>query len=133
MKKRTKSRSLTQKKKELWKYFSAYIRNRDGFTCFSCGKYATGGGLHAGHFVPNSIGGISLRFDPENVHAQCYHCNINLSGNWPNYREKMIQKYGEPFVVELEARRHQVCKDFDYDAEIQKYKNLCEQMGITVR
>lgn len=58
-------------KKSLWQIFSRYIRHRDNWTCITCGKYATGAGMHAGHYIPKSVGGIELYFDEENVHAQC--------------------------------------------------------------
>ena len=63
--------SLTQQKKKLWKYFSAYIRARDGYRCFTCDRFATGSGMHAGHFITNSVGGLGLRYEETNVHAQC--------------------------------------------------------------
>lgn len=37
--------------------------------------------MHAGHFISKAIGGNELYFHEENVHAQCYNCNINLGGN----------------------------------------------------
>lgn len=67
------------------------------------------------------------------AHHNCYHCNVNLSGNWPEYRARMIAKYGEEHVTTLEERRHEIVKEFDYEAEIQKYKDVCAEMGITVR
>lgn len=127
--KKPKKRSITSLKKELWKYFSLYIRQRDNFRCFTCDRYATGGGMHAGHFITNSIGGVGLRYEETNVHAQCYHCNINLSGNWVEYRERMIVLYGEEHVKSLEARRHEITKDFDYMAKIEHYKALVDNSG----
>lgn len=89
--------------------------------------------MHAGHFVTNSTGGLALRYNEDNVHAQCYHCNINLSGNWVVYRERMVDRYGEKFVRELELSRHNIVKDFNYEEEIQKYKTLCQELGYAVR
>ena len=89
--------------------------------------------MHAGHFITNSVGGLTLRYDEDNVHAQCYHCNINLSGNWVVYRERMVEKHGEEFVKNLEQRRHEITKDFNYEEKIQEYKAKCEALGLTVR
>lgn len=122
--KHNKRKTTTQLKKELWKYFSLYIRQRDGYRCFTCDKFAMGSGMHCGHFIPSSLGGLGLRYDETNCHAQCMRCNVNLSGNWPAYRERMIKKYGEEYVKSLEARRHEIVKDFDYEAAIEKYKGL---------
>ncbi len=100
-----KGKSLTSYKKALWKVFSLYIRQRDDFTCVTCGRTAYGGSMHAGHFIPRSIGGLALYFDERNVAAQCYHCNINLSGNWPAYRDYILLKYGAEVEFELQRKR----------------------------
>lgn len=67
------------------------------------------------------------------AHHNCYHCNINLSGNWVEYRERMVTLYGEPYVKHLEQRRHEITKDFDYEAKIEEYKRKCEELGAEVR
>lgn len=128
--KKPKKETLTKKKAKLWHLVSLYIRNRDGWRCFTCGRYATGSALHAGHFIPSSVGGFALRYDETNIHAQCYHCNINLSGNWVAYRENMIALYGEEYVKSLEKKRHDVTPDFDYDAKIEEYKAKCHAIGL---
>lgn len=102
---RTNKNTITWHKKKLWKLFSKYIRERDNYTCFTCGKHATGSGMHAAHFITGATCPISLYFDERNVHAGCYHCNINLSGNWVVYEEKMIHKYGQDVVDELKKNR----------------------------
>src|SRR3990167_7266279 len=79
-------------KKKLWKVFSKYIRERDSYTCFICGRKGKDGAIHAGHFIPKSIGGITLYFHEDNVHACCYHCNINLGGNLYEYGLKLGKK-----------------------------------------
>lgn len=119
--------NITLKKKKLWKLFSAYIRKRDKYVCFTCGKINTGAGMHAGHFIPSSICGVGLRYDESNVHAQCFRCNIHLSGNWVEYRERMIKRYGIDVVHDLERRRHQITKDFDYDGLIEKYLAITKE------
>ena len=100
-----KVKSITKLKKELWKLFSLFIRERDNYICFTCGRKGSGGGMHAGHFITGATCSAKLYFDEKNVHAQCYNCNINLSGNWVVYEKCMIQKYGEAIVNELKLRR----------------------------
>lgn len=97
--------SITSLKKKLWKLFSKFIRERDAYVCFTCGKHATGSGMHAGHFITGATCPKSLFFDETNVHAQCYHCNINLSGNWVLYEAHMVTKYGKPHVEKLKHNR----------------------------
>jgi len=89
-------------------------------------------GMGAGHYVPSSVGGFAIRYDEMNVHAQCMRCNVHLSGNPIEYRERMVKQYGEKEVKKLEARRHDIIKDFDYDAAIKKYKTLCDELGLNV-
>ena len=89
--------------------------------------------MHAGHFISNSIGGLGLRYEETNVHAQCYNCNINKSGNLVEYRERMVALYGEPYVKQIEQRRHEITKDFDYEAKIKEYRQKCEDLGAEVR
>lgn len=102
---KAKQKTISSLKKKLWKLFSLFIRERDNYTCVTCGKQATGSGLHSGHFITGATCTAKLYFDETNVHAQCYHCNINLSGNWVRYEEFMIKKYGKEHVENLKLRR----------------------------
>ena len=102
---KAKKETITYWRKKAWVVFSKWVRERDNYTCFCCGKRAEGSGMHGGHFLTGASCSPSLYFHEANVHAQCYHDNINLSGNWPVYREKMIQKYGKEFVENLENER----------------------------
>lgn len=105
-------------KKKLWKIFSAYIRARDKNICFICGKYATGGGYHAGHFVPKSVGGLALYFHEDNVHGCCYNCNINLGGNLYEYGLKL----GQEKIDALYKLKQQIIKGFPYEEKIKEYE-----------
>lgn len=100
-----KKKTNAQLKKILWKYFSLFIRQRDKFRCFTCGRTGSGSAIHAGHFITGATCSAELYFDETNVHAQCYHDNINLSGNWVVYEQRMIEKYGKKHVEELKLRR----------------------------
>jgi hypothetical protein len=117
-------------KKKLWKVFSEYIRKRDKGVCYTCGRYATGSGYHAGHFISKSICPVSLYFSEENTHGQCFRCNIHLSGNWPNYLDRMITEYGQERVDELLAQRHQTEKwtPADYEEKIEYYKQKLKEL-----
>ena len=108
-------------KRKLWEVFSKYIRERDKYTCFICGRKGSGSSIHAGHFIPKSIGGIALYFNEKNVHACCYHCNINLGGNLYEYGIKL----GKTIVDELYAIKQQTNKwtELDYLQRIEYYKD----------
>lgn len=118
-----KVKTVTQLKKELWKVFSLYIRNRDNWTCFTCGAKATGQGMHAGHYITGATCKLPLYFHELNVHAQCYYCNIHLSGNWPKYHDKMIALYGPDIKERLEKENlwNGSGKDFDFEERIVHY------------
>lgn len=117
-----KVKTKARLKKDLWVYFSKYIRQRDNYICFTCGRKGEGSGIHAGHFVPKSVGGIGLYFDEQNVHAQCYNCNINLGGNQYEYSKRL----GIDIAEALYARKHLVIKDFPFEEKIEYYKSKVE-------
>lgn len=113
------------------KAFNSYIRARDyGKPCISCGKPiawgngSTGGVCDAGHYL--SIGArINLRFNHDNCHAQCKHCNNQLSGNAINYRIGLIERIGLARVEILE--RDYVLRKYTHEGlrEIaRQYKEL---------
>lgn len=117
-----KKPSISSLKKKLWTEFSIYIRNRDKWTCFTCGRKAEGSGLHAGHFISKSVGGISLYFHEENVNAQCYNCNINLSGNIWEYGQRLGQeKVDKLYKIKNETAKWSI---YDYQEKILYYKGL---------
>ncbi|MEQ1964356.1 recombination protein NinG [Xenorhabdus khoisanae] len=74
--------------------FNAFIRERDcGHPCISCGRN-TGAKMNAGHY--RTVGSCpELRFDKDNCHLQCEHCNSYLSGNIENYTPRLIEKIGQ--------------------------------------
>lgn len=115
-------KNKSQLKKELWKWFSLYIRKRDKWRCFTCGRLASGSGLHAGHFIAKSIGGLALYFNEDNVRAQCFNCNINLGGNSYVFGQKL----GPKMVKKLYALKGIETKweINDYLTKIEYYKKL---------
>lgn len=88
--------------------FNKYIRHRDkGLPCISCDKPAKK--PNAGHYF--SQGGHSnVRFDEDNVHLQCEHCNSYLSGNLLNYQIGIEKRIGGKRLLELHERAHVVKK-----------------------
>lgn len=119
--------------KEAQKVFNEYIRKRDlknYGTCISCGKQLKPGNVDAGHYY--SAGGhSSVRFDPENTHAQCSRpCNKDLSGDLLNYQIGIVNRIGGPAVIELHARAHQNKKWEISELKdiIKKYKELIKNI-----
>ena len=116
---------LARWKKELWKYFSLYVKYRDNFTCFTCGKSnLVGADCQSGHFIPAGACGLELYFNEDNVHVQCSHCNLALQGNQYLYGLKLGKKADE--LREIYNRRNNAFKydKHDYERLIEKYKVL---------
>ena len=126
-KSKKKQPSISSLKKKLWEVFSKYIRARDSYICFTCNRKGEGSGIHAGHFIPKSVGGILLYFHEENVRAQCYHCNINLGGNQWEYGQRL----GEETVKKLQLLRRETLKwgVGNYIEKIEFYKEKLKEYG----
>ena len=72
--------------------FNKYIRLRDeGNVCISCQKPAKK--ENCGHYF-NANNHWNVRFDEDNCHLQCEHCNTFLSGNLLEYQGNLINKLG---------------------------------------
>lgn len=113
-------------KKKLWTVFSKYIRERDNYICFTCGRYGEGSGMHAGHFIPKSVGGIALYFHEDNVHAQCYNCNINLGGNQYIYGKKLGDKAEELYDIKNKVIEKWTIADYE-----EKIEHYTKELGKT--
>lgn len=105
--------------------FNKFIRQRDaGEPCISCGKKINGV-THASHYKSQG-GHSSVRFHEKNVWSSCYKCNVELSGNLLNYRERLIEKIGLDELTMLE-KLSMVEKKWTIDEAkeiITKYKAL---------
>jgi len=130
-------------KEKLWKLFSEYIRLRDAsdigyVNCISCGKVMYWKDSQAGHYVPKN-NGLFFYFNEDDVHAQCYGCNVGKSGNLIYYRKRLIDKLGLEEVEKLEYQgdmgivRDELnasCKytDKDYNDLINVYKDKIKEL-----
>ena len=97
-------------KKEVWKWCSLYIRQRDSVNgewgyCCTCGKIVQIKYGDAGHFIGRGLGGSSgVYFDERNIHLQCKTCNAFEQGAYTEYRKFMLDKYGQEVIDELELK-----------------------------
>ncbi len=104
-KKRKVKSPLSKLKKQLWQLCREITIKRDGSDCFTCpSKALEGSNRQLGHFISSSICSTELRYDLNNLRIQCYSCNINKSGNWLAYENRLLKENGEDFVKELKAR-----------------------------
>jgi hypothetical protein len=90
-------------KNKVWRVFSKYIRLRDKYTCFTCGKVERPG--QAGHRYHGR-----LDYDPINVNCQCPRCNKWLHGNLGEYERRLVEKYGQDVADELHLRANKSWK-----------------------
>lgn len=114
--------------KEAQKVFNKYIRERDkGLNCISCNKPPLK--KNCGHYY--SQGGHSnVRFDEDNCHLQCEHCNTYLSGNLLNYQIGIEKRIGAEKLIELQGRAH-LEKKWSVDELkelIKKYKKMYNEL-----
>lgn len=103
-----KKQTVTSLKKLVWNNFAIYIKIRDDWTCFTCGKYSKSSNMHAGHFVSRRYN--STLFDEMNVHAQCAGCNMFKNGEPHIYVKKLIDVYGYEKVQKLIEKSQQTKK-----------------------
>ena len=90
--------------KEAQTIFNKYIRLRDnGLWCVSCNQIPKK--KNCGHYF-SSGGHSNVRFDEDNCHLQCEHCNTFLSGNLLNYQIGIQKRIGAQKLIELQERAH---------------------------
>jgi 5-methylcytosine-specific restriction endonuclease McrA len=97
--KKVKEKSVSWWKKKAWNVFSKWIRERDNYTCITCGKKGRGSFMHAGHYISRKHS--ATMFNERNVHAQCMNCNMWGYGNMGVYTLKLQEKYGAEIVKDL--------------------------------
>ena len=93
-----KPQKKTEKRKAL-KAFSDYIRERDHWTCYTCGRKLDQYNADAGHLFSRYW--AATLFDEDNVHCQCKKCNMLHELDVEPYKLKFIAEYGEDFYWEL--------------------------------
>lgn len=102
------TQTVSSLKKKAWLIFSMYIKERDNWTCFTCGKYEKGRNMHGGHFISRRHN--ATLFDERNVHAQCAGCNMFRNGEPHIYAQKLIKIHGADWLDNLIEDSKQVKK-----------------------
>ncbi len=116
VRRRRKKGEITKLKEKLWLLCRLITKQRYGNKCYTCGKEVPDGkGMHTGHYITSSLCSVPLRFDLRNLRPQCYHCNINLSGNWPNFQNRM--EGVEPKITLTLMKLNYETKGIQYPAE----------------
>lgn len=132
---KTKPKSKSSRSKKIDRLdtvFSKFIRRRDcGFTygrCISCGAIIQFSGCDAGHYINRKH--MALRYDENNVHAQCRSCNRFDEGCVQGYRKGLISKIGEKATDMLEVKKHNTChlSEAELDILISYYKKKLKEI-----
>ena len=85
-----------------------YVNKRDkGKPCISCGQQWNDT-FQAGHRY-NQKQFNAIRFDLDNIHGQCQHCNTYLEGNYNEYELRLPDRIGY-FKNEFLKANAQLCK-----------------------
>jgi hypothetical protein len=118
---------------KLWKAFSEYIRLRDvdetGYgMCITCGRII--------HYLKGDCGhGIgrqhkATKYNEQNNHLQCKHCNGFEGGKREVYKEEVDKRYGPGTWDKLEIMSRSVCKrgKFEIDVMTKHYRELVEKI-----
>lgn len=97
------NKSIKSLEKKLRSLLYPLIKERDGNTCWSCGRNnLLGMNFQAGHYQKAELCNLKWRYNTMNIHSQCAGCNLWKRGNTIEYRKKMINVYGEKEVKHLE-------------------------------
>jgi DNA-directed RNA polymerase subunit N (RpoN/RPB10) len=100
---REKLKTLGQYESDAKKEIQKWVRKRDSnLPCISCGTL-TSDLWDGGHFKKAEIYS-GVIFDEMNIHRQCRKCNRFLGGNELNFREGLIARYGEDYVLKIEKK-----------------------------
>lgn len=101
-----KKRGNTEKKTwidKLDKVFSMYIRLRDSkefkfayARCISCGEIKPISDFDAGHYISRNC--FALRWESQNVWAECKKCNRFHGDHLIGYRKNLILKLGQDAI-----------------------------------
>lgn len=118
-------------KQRLDRVFSRYIRLRDAlpgevFKCISCGQIKPLEQADCGHYYSRRH--MNTRYDEENCHAQCRHCNRMLYGNMNAYHDGLVEKLGQ-FKFDLLNLKHTQTKQWT-DWEL---KELIKHYEVKIR
>lgn len=101
--KKVKKIPISRYRNKLWELCKSHARNKiNSDRCFTCDRIGlSGSNQQTGHFIPSACGGALLRYHPNNLRIQCFHCNINLGSNGSEYYRRLVRDIGQKEVDKL--------------------------------
>ena len=113
--------------------FSEFIRLRDcddkGICkCITCGDFDHWRKVDAGHFVTRD--NMATRWEEENVHAQCQHCNRFKSGKQYEHGLMVDKKHGPGTASKLLVKSKSACnwEEFEIETMAKYYKSAVREL-----
>lgn len=90
-----------------------------------------GGQWHACHYRSRGAA-KQLRFDPDNIHKGCAHCNTRTEGDTgARFRAGLVPRIGEERLTELDNNNDKKRWTIEECREIRDhYKALCKEAGV---
>jgi hypothetical protein len=131
--KRKTTTPLKKAKDTLWQLCRGIIFHRYGDVCYTCDKTGLrGSNRQLGHFITKSTCSAPLAYHLDNLRPQCYHCNINLSGNWIEFEERLNEEMGPLFSQALKEL-NRLTKGGKYDIlwymqKIKEYEAILREL-----
>lgn len=118
--------------KTLDKVFSLYIRQKDtdhdGYVkCATCPVIRHWKVMQCGHWKRR--GNLATRYVEENCAPQCEECNCDNNGEPEKFEQYIESKYGSMVVIKLEQLANSICKDYPYEEQTKKYRNLLKELN----
>jgi hypothetical protein len=99
------------------KVFSEYIRKRDNYVCFVCGKQGSekDGVMQCGHLFTRAD--YTVRWDEMNAWCQCRGCNFRHEYDWFPFYHAVLNHYHMDRLDYLTERRRDKKKLTNPDIE----------------
>lgn len=129
--KRKKKTPLKKLKEKLWALCREIQIKKYGRNCYTCSKIGLeGSNCHLGHFIPSSVCSTPMRYYLDNLRPQCYHCNINLSGNWIEYEKHLIRDGIDTENLKWlnEQSKGGMFREDWYEQKIREYEDILETL-----
>lgn len=128
-----KTKSNAKLKKELDKFFSLYIRQKNAdkegnCVCYTCGVKKHWKEMQNGHFV--SRGHTATRWSYDNCRVQCVGCNVFGGGKLAVYATKLESELGVGTVSRLYREAQAIVKDIPFIEKIDYYKQELNKLKI---
>lgn len=113
--------------------FSEWVRLRDSdkngiCKCITCGDFKHWRDIDCGHFITRD--NMGTRWEEENCHAQCAHCNRFKSGKQFEHGLAVDKVHGPGTTSKLLVKSKGVCnwQDFEIEAMYKYYKSKVREI-----